>query len=95
MQEDDALVDKAELDVADFADVVDEGLRFFDFGAFFVGEVEVLQLFEEQLEVFFFERTSLMVTKGAPAALAVSTKSFQLSGLSSSSHMTVGTSSPT
>src|SRR5882757_4933440 len=38
--------------------------------------------------------TSLMVTKFAPEALACSTKSFQLSGVSSSK-MTLGTSSET
>src|SRR3984957_17557293 len=41
----------------------------------------------------FSSLTSLMVTKGAPAPLAISTKSFQLSGFSSSSHRTVGRSS--
>ena len=42
----------------------------------------------------FSSTTSLMVTKGAPAALACSTKSFQPSGFSSSK-TTVGTSSVT
>src|SRR5271170_5260228 len=41
----------------------------------------------------FSNFTSLMVTNGADAVLAISTKSFQLSGLSSSSHKTVGRSS--
>src|ERR1700722_18349583 len=41
----------------------------------------------------FSSLTSLMVTKGAPAPLAISPKSFQLSGFSSSSHRTVGRSS--
>ena len=95
MQEDHALVNEAELDVADLADVRGEGLRFIDFGHFVVGEVGLLQLLEEQFEVFFSSLVSLMVRKMAPAALAVSTKSFQLSGLASSSHRTVGTSSPT
>ncbi len=43
----------------------------------------------------FSSTTSLMVRKAAPAAFAVSTKSFQLSAFESSSHSTVGTSSPT
>ena len=96
--EHDALVGEAELEVADFADVVDEVLGVVELGA----DVGVRspgkdwsRSWSSRMAMSDFSRTtSLMVTKGAPAALACSTKSFQPSGFSSSK-MTVGTSSVT
>jgi hypothetical protein len=47
VQEDDALVDEAELDVADFAGVFLQPLRFDELGGFFVGEVELAGFFDQ------------------------------------------------
>jgi len=74
-------MDEAELDVSQLADVVDQGLSFLDVGALFVGIVEVLELFEEQLEVFFFERHVAHGDKGCVGGLGCLDKVFPAIGV--------------
>ena len=93
-EEHDALVGEAELQVAGLADVLQQRLGVVEVDLFVFGEGVVAQLLEQDGDVDFSRTTSLMVMKGAPAALACSTKSFQPSA-SSSSNSTVGTSSVT
>ena len=46
MQKDQALVDEAELDVAEHAGVLAQPLRFHQFGGLFVGEVHLAGFFD-------------------------------------------------
>ena len=93
-EEHDSLVGEAELEVAELADVVDQVFGVVDLRGRRLGEGLVAELLSRMAMSDFSSTTSLMVTKGAPAALACSTKSFQASG-SSSSKITEGTSSLT
>ena len=64
--------------------VLAQPLRFHQFGGFLIGEVHLPRFFDEASSSSRSSVISLKVMNGAPTCLAISTKSFHASGLSSS-----------
>ena len=56
MQEDEALIDEAKLDVAEHAGVFAQPLGFDEFGGFFIGEVHLAGFFDQRVELFALQR---------------------------------------
>ena len=95
VHKDDALVSKTELDIANLANVIDQVLRLMHFSRCLVGKLLRRCSCSDQHGPGRLLPTGLRSSSqtARPRLFAVSTKSFQLSGLSSSSHRTVGRSS--